>query len=113
MTKNNDTADNVFKIGSTDNQLDTSTPDTPDQLEAALIDLYESAMLHGEAQTNGVLPTQSQREQTIVLAKSKLLQWAIDVIGPDRPPRNPEGNRVLGYNDAKAEIRNNLLGGQK
>lgn len=53
-----------------------SKPDSPEaELERILIDLYESAMLHGEAQANGTLPTQKQREQTIILAKAQLSEY--------------------------------------
>lgn len=46
-----------------------STPLDDETVEDILIDLYQTAMLHGEAQANGVLPTQKHREQTIILAK--------------------------------------------
>lgn len=45
-----------------------------EDIEEVLIDLYESAMLHGEAQANGVLPTPAQREKVIILAKTRLEQ---------------------------------------
>lgn len=43
-----------------------------EELEKTLIDLYETAMLHGESQANGVLPPKSQRELAIVLAKREI-----------------------------------------
>lgn len=42
------------------------------ELDEILIDLYESAMLHGEAQAGGVLPTQKQREDTVIIAKAAI-----------------------------------------
>ena len=41
-------------------------------LERILIDLYESAMLHGESQANGVGVTLPHREQTILLAERQI-----------------------------------------
>lgn len=45
-----------------------------DDLDKTLIDLYESAMLHGEAQANGVAPTQLQRERTILVARGAIVR---------------------------------------
>jgi hypothetical protein len=46
---------------------------TEEQLEEILIDLYETAQLHGEAAVNGVLPSKTQREQTILIPLNELL----------------------------------------
>jgi hypothetical protein len=52
--------------------------DTPEQrldatIETTLIQLYKSAMLHGEAQANHVLPSQHQREDSVIIAKAAIL----------------------------------------
>lgn len=44
------------------------------ELERILIELYESAMLHGEAQANGVLPTSKQRDQTVLIALNEVAE---------------------------------------
>lgn len=84
-------------------------PDSSEYLEKILIGLYGSAMLHGEAQANGVLPTQEQREQTIILAKAQISEYYTNKYLEALPPmpRKPfmEGSYTEGRRDALWEVR--------
>lgn len=69
------TEDNKDSVISATPANNTTPSSREGELEKALINLYESAMLHGEAQANGVLPTTKQRENTVLLAMNEVCAW--------------------------------------
>lgn len=48
------------------------------KLEKYLIDLYKTAILHGESQESGVLPTPESRTNTILIALNEIHQAYIE-----------------------------------